>query len=68
MAGQQHEAEFVTRFSQEQLFDDDWCVDQIASQPDVESSVATTIELAWAQLRAERKRRLRVVDGGGRDR
>lgn len=58
----------MTRSSQEQLSDDDWCVDQIAAQPDVESSVATMIELARAQLRAERKAMLRVVDGGGRDR
>jgi hypothetical protein len=64
MAGERHEEEFVTLFSQEQLFDDDWCVDQIVAQPDVESSVATMIELARAQLRAERKATLCVLEGG----
>jgi hypothetical protein len=64
MAGDRQQEDPVTRYSQEQLFDDIWVVDQIAAQPDVESSVATMIDLARAQLRAERKARLRVLDGG----
>jgi hypothetical protein len=55
----------MTRHRQDQahVFDDDWCVDQITAQPNVESAAAKTIELAMVAVRAERKAKLRVVHG-----
>jgi hypothetical protein len=53
-------------FTQAQLFDDEWCVDEIEAQPDPASAAAMTVRIAAERLAARRRRQFAVVKGGKR--
>jgi hypothetical protein len=51
-------------YTQPELFDDEWAIDEIAAQPDPHAAADTTVAIAAARVRARRKAALHVLDGG----